>query len=69
MLTGVTTLYNTGLAFGGPAIMTLGWFIAGAFTMAIGLSKAEICSAFLTSGRLYYWSTRLSGRRWAPVAS
>ncbi|CAN6344324.1 unnamed protein product [Urochloa humidicola] len=32
VLTGVTTLYNTGLAFGGPATMTLGWFVAGAFT-------------------------------------
>ena len=69
MQPGGATRYNTGLAFGGPAIMTLGWFIARAFTMAIGLSKAEICSAFPTSGRLYYWSTRLSGRRWAPVAS
>ncbi|ONM42268.1 Amino-acid permease BAT1 [Zea mays] len=69
VLTGVTTLYNTGLAFGGPATMTLGWFVAGAFTMAVGLSMAEICSAFPTSGGLYYWSARLSGRRWAPFAS
>ncbi|KAL6906044.1 hypothetical protein ACP4OV_003645 [Aristida adscensionis] len=69
VLTGVTTLYNTGLAFGGPATMTLGWFVAGAFTMAIGLSMAEICSAFPTSGGLYYWSARLSGHRWAPFAS
>ncbi|CAD6268871.1 unnamed protein product [Miscanthus lutarioriparius] len=69
VLTGVTTLYNTGLAFGGPATMTLGWFLAGAFTMAVGLSMAEICSAFPTSGGLYYWSARLSGHRWAPFAS
>jgi amino acid transporter len=69
VLTGVTTLYNTGLAFGGPATMTLGWFVAGAFTMAVGLSMAEICSAYPTSGGLYYWSARLSGRRWAPFAS
>ena len=69
VLTGVTTLYNTGLAFGGPATMTLGWFVDGAFTMAVGLSMAEICSAFPTSGGLYYWSARLSGDRWAPFAS
>jgi amino acid transporter len=69
VLTGVTTLYNTGLTFGGPATMTLGWFVAGAFTMAVGLSMAEICSAFPTSGGLYYWSARLSGHRWAPFAS
>ncbi|CAL4911753.1 unnamed protein product [Urochloa decumbens] len=69
VLTGVTTLYNTGLAFGGPATMTLGWFVAGVFNMAVGLSMAEICSAFPTSGGLYYWSARLSGDRWAPFAA
>uniref|UniRef100_A0A0D9XGT0 Amino acid permease/ SLC12A domain-containing protein n=1 Tax=Leersia perrieri TaxID=77586 RepID=A0A0D9XGT0_9ORYZ len=70
VLTGVTTLYNTGLAFGGPATMTLGWFVAGAFTMAIGLSMAEICSAFPTSGGLYFWSARLSAHhRLSPFAS
>ncbi|PVH33549.1 hypothetical protein PAHAL_8G021500 [Panicum hallii] len=69
VLTGVTTLYNTGLAFGGPATMTLGWFVVGAFTMAVGLFMAEICSAFPTSGGLYYRSARLSGDRWAPFAS
>ncbi|RCV37648.1 hypothetical protein SETIT_8G080500v2 [Setaria italica] len=69
VLTGVTKLYNTSLTFGGPATMTLGWFVAGAFTMAVGLSMAEICSAFPTSGGLYYWSARLSGNRWAPFAA
>ncbi|XP_034569028.2 amino-acid permease BAT1 homolog [Setaria viridis] len=63
------TLYNTSLTFGGPATMALGWFVAGAFTMAVGLSMAEICSAFPTSGGLYYWSARLSGDRWAPFAA
>jgi hypothetical protein len=69
VLTGITTLYNTGLNFGGPATMTFGWFVAGAFTMAVGASMAEICSSFPTSGGLYYWSARLSGKRWAPFAS
>ncbi|WVZ69778.1 hypothetical protein U9M48_018512 [Paspalum notatum var. saurae] len=69
VLTGITTLYSTGLRFGGPATMTFGWFVAGAFTMAVGLSMAEICSSFPTSGGLYYWSARLAGKRWAPFAS
>nr|CAD1834209.1 unnamed protein product [Ananas comosus var. bracteatus] len=46
VLTGITTLYNTGLSFGGPATMTFGWFVAGFFTMAVGLAMAEICSSF-----------------------
>ncbi|GJN18433.1 hypothetical protein PR202_gb05596 [Eleusine coracana subsp. coracana] len=69
VLTGITTLYNNGLTFGGPATITFGWFVSGAFTMAVGLSMAEICSSFPTSGGLYYWSARLSGKRWAPFAS
>ncbi|XP_073108696.1 amino-acid permease BAT1 homolog isoform X3 [Elaeis guineensis] len=69
VLTGITTLYNTGLKYGGPVTMTFGWFIAGFFTMIVGLSMAEICSSYPTSGGLYYWSAKLSGKNWAPFAS
>jgi hypothetical protein len=30
---------------------------------------AEICSAYPTSGGLYYWSAKLAGKKWAPLAS
>ncbi|XP_059452035.1 amino-acid permease BAT1 homolog isoform X3 [Corylus avellana] len=69
VLTGVTTLYNTGLNYGGPVSLTYGWLIAGSFTMLVGLSMAEICSSYPTSGGLYYWSAKLAGPRWAPFAS
>ncbi|KZV37934.1 hypothetical protein F511_17706 [Dorcoceras hygrometricum] len=69
VLTGVTTLYNTGLNFGGSVSIVYGWLIAGAFTMAVGLSMAEICSSYPTSGGLYYWSAKLAGPDWAPFAS
>ncbi|KAF9594102.1 hypothetical protein IFM89_027405 [Coptis chinensis] len=69
VLTGVTTLYNTGLRFGGSIVMVYGWFIAGFFTLIVGYSMAEICSSFPTSGGLYYWSAKLAGPKWAPFAS
>ncbi|PON87000.1 Amino acid/polyamine transporter [Trema orientale] len=69
VLTGVTTLYNNGLTFGGPVSVVYGWFIAGSFTMLVGLSMAEICSSYPTSGGLYYWSAKLAGPKWAPFAS
>ncbi|KAK7343429.1 hypothetical protein VNO77_12171 [Canavalia gladiata] len=69
VLTGVTTLYNTGLNYGGPVSFVYGWFIASAFTMVVALSMAEICSSFPTSGGLYYWSAKLAGPAWAPFAS
>uniref|UniRef100_A0A5B6YKE5 Amino-acid permease BAT1 n=1 Tax=Davidia involucrata TaxID=16924 RepID=A0A5B6YKE5_DAVIN len=69
VLTGITTLYNTGLNFGGPVVLVYGWLMAGAFTMFVGLSMAEICSSYPTSGGLYYWSAKLAGPGWAPFAS
>ncbi|KAK6931552.1 Amino acid/polyamine transporter I [Dillenia turbinata] len=52
ILTGLTTTYNTGLRYGGPLTIIWGWPIVGLFTMTVGLSMAEICSAFPTSDGL-----------------
>ncbi|XP_027367429.1 amino-acid permease BAT1 homolog [Abrus precatorius] len=49
--------------------MQYGWFLASTFTMFVALSMAEICSAYPTSGGLYYWSAKLAGPGWAPFAS
>ncbi|GJM93961.1 hypothetical protein PR202_ga10564 [Eleusine coracana subsp. coracana] len=70
VMTGVTTLFGTGLQFGGPVTMVWGWPIAGVFTLVVGLAMAEICSAYPTSGGLYFWSARLCDRRrWGPFAA
>uniref|UniRef100_A0A1D1YDT1 Putative amino-acid permease C15C4.04c n=1 Tax=Anthurium amnicola TaxID=1678845 RepID=A0A1D1YDT1_9ARAE len=69
VLTGLTTTFDTGLTFGGPVTMIYGWLIAGTFTMIVGLSMAEICSSYPTSGGLYYWSAKLCGNEWGPFAS
>ncbi|KNA09039.1 hypothetical protein SOVF_157070 [Spinacia oleracea] len=69
VLTGLTTMFNMGLAYGGPVTMVYGWPIVGIMTMMVGLSMAEICSAFPTSGGLYFWSAKLCGNRWGPFAS
>ncbi|KAI9350656.1 APC amino acid permease [Obelidium mucronatum] len=57
---GLTSLFGFGLITGGPALMTWGWIVVAFFTMLVGLAMAEICSAFPTSGGLYYWAARLS---------
>ena len=69
VLMGVTATYNTGLRYGGPMAMTLGWLVVAAFNRCVALSMAEICSAYPTSGGLYYWSAKLAGKNWAPFAS
>ncbi|KAK8359961.1 hypothetical protein V6Z12_A04G130400 [Gossypium hirsutum] len=69
VITGLTTMYSTGLTFGGPVTMVYGWPIVGVLTMIVGLAMAEICSAYPTSGGLYFWSARLCGNEWGPVVS
>ena len=58
---GITTFYLPLLA-GGPRAVTFSWVIVGAFTLLVGLSMAEICSAYPTAGGLYYWSAKLANR-------
>lgn len=52
VMTGITTLYNQGLRFGGPVTMVYGWPIVGLMTLFVGLSMAEVCSAYPTSAGL-----------------
>src|SRR5437763_8588561 len=58
---GITTFYLPLLA-GGPKAVTFSWIIVGAFTLMVGMSMAEICSAYPTAGGLYYWSAKLANR-------
>jgi amino acid transporter len=61
ILTGAVTLYGYGLAMGGPLEMSLGWPIATLFTLTLGSSMAELCSAYPTSGAMYHWAAALGG--------
>ncbi|KAI7902678.1 amino acid/polyamine transporter I [Cokeromyces recurvatus] len=45
-----------------------GWIITGLFTMIVALSLAEICSAYPTTGGLYFWVSRLATADWMPLA-
>lgn len=49
--------------------MTWGWMVASFFTMIVALSMAEICSAYPTSGGLYYWAAALGNKRYGTMAS
>jgi amino acid transporter len=64
ILTGAVTLYGYGLEMGGPLEMSLGWPIATLFTLLLGASMAELCSAYPTSGAMYHWAAALGGPAW-----
>ncbi len=64
ILTGAVTLYDYGLAMGGPAEMSLGWPLVALFSLAVAASMGEIASAFPTSGGMYHWATILGSPGW-----
>lgn len=61
ILTGAVTLYGAGLTAGGPQVMLFGWPLVAGFTIVVGLSLAELASAFPTAGALYHWASILGG--------
>ncbi|RKP06509.1 APC amino acid permease [Thamnocephalis sphaerospora] len=69
VLTGLSSLYGTGLVSGGPVVIIWGWCLVSLMTGCVAAAMAEICSGYPTSGGLYFWSARLAGPRWGPLAS
>ncbi|KAF9350491.1 hypothetical protein BGX26_011334 [Mortierella sp. AD094] len=80
ILAGLTPLYGQALQSGGPVAVIWGWLVVSLFTLTIGMSLAEICSAYPTTGGLYFWTIKiLEGRvingvrvgspEWVPLAS
>jgi amino acid transporter len=64
ILSGALTLYGTGINYGGPLQQAIGWPIVSMFVIIVGLSMAELASAFPTAGGLYWWASRLGGPAW-----
>ncbi|MCU1453466.1 MAG: BAT1-like [Acidimicrobiales bacterium] len=68
ILAGAVTSFWLGMNAGGPRVILLGWPIVGFFSLCVGASMAEICSAYPTAGGLYFWSAKLApknGPRWS----
>jgi amino acid transporter len=61
VLTGAVTLFGYGFEMGGPLEMSLGWPLATVFTLIVAASRAELCSAYPTSGAMYHWAADLGG--------
>lgn len=69
VITGITTLFATGLTCGGPGVMVTGWIVVCFFTMIVSVAMAEIVSAIPTSGGPYYWAAILAPEKWSPFLS
>jgi amino acid transporter len=66
---GLSSLFSYGMITGGPVVMIWGWIIVCFFTLFVVFGMAEICSAYPTSGGLYYWTGILVPQRHKALAS
>ncbi len=64
ILTGGVSTFGFGLLYGGPLAATIGWPLVAVFVTLVGLSMAELASAYPTAGGLYYWASKLRGPAW-----
>ncbi|GFR51275.1 hypothetical protein Agub_g13583 [Astrephomene gubernaculifera] len=67
-LTSLSGTYGIGITYGGPVVMIWGWLVVTLFATSVGLSMAELASAYPTSGALYYWSYKLAPPRLRNLA-
>lgn len=64
ILAGPLTSYFIAFSSGGPAIVTLGWLVAGIFIANMAFALAEIASSMPAAGAIYFWSAKLGGPAW-----
>lgn len=75
-------MWGTTLVNGGTSVSIWGYLVVALLTLTIGSSLAEsrgnrirkyikltsikVCSAFPTTGGLYFWTAQLSDSEWVP---
>src|SRR5450432_3152209 len=69
ILTGGITTYYLAMDAGGPRAATVGWLFVGLMSTMVGLSMAEVCSAYPTAGGLYYWAAKMAKPEKAAIWS
>jgi amino acid transporter len=64
ILTGAISTYGFAVGAAGPLAPIIGWPLVSIFVVFVGLSMAELASAYPTAGGLYYWASKLRGPGW-----
>lgn len=68
VLSALPPLWGDALVCAGSMGVIWGWVITASFTMCVACSLAEICSAYPTTGGLYFWVSKLATSEWVPLA-
>lgn len=67
ILSGLTPLWGDAMLAAGSIAVIWGWILVSIFTFGVGLSLAEICSAYPITGGLYIWVSKLAPPKWVPI--
>ncbi|KAI8384638.1 amino acid/polyamine transporter I [Radiomyces spectabilis] len=65
---GYKQMWGDAMMSGGSIAIIWGWVLVSIFTFFVGLSLAEICSAYPVTGGLYIWVSRMAPPQWVPIA-
>jgi amino acid transporter len=68
ILAGGITSFSVGFCSMGGASIGLGWPLGCLFALTVGLTMAEVASAFPRAGGPYQWAAVLGGNAWGWVA-
>src|ERR1700738_4295547 len=69
ILAGGITSFPQGFCSVGGASIGLGWPLEFLFALFVGLTRAQVASAFPTAGGAYHWSYTLGGKGWGWVTA
>jgi amino acid transporter len=65
VLAGCFTATQVGWNAGGPMAISIGWPLLCCLVLLVGVSMAELTSAFPTAGGPYWWAAKLGGPGWS----
>lgn len=68
-ITGLTGTFSYTWTYGGPVAIVWGWILVTTMNLFVGLSLSELASSFPTAGGVFYWSGRMGGKRFGPLAA
>ena len=60
-LAGGMSWFGYGLEHGRTVVMQAGWIVMGSMTLLVGMSLADVVSAYSTSGGRYFMADKLGG--------
>lgn len=60
VISSISSLYPTALAYGGPLVLFWSWIAASILTIVTAHSMAEISSAYPSAGGVAYWAQKMA---------